>query len=93
MLTSILAAVDVTSKGIRVNCICPSWVRTPMFEGECAKRPATPDMTKALSPLGRVAEVDEVGNSIVYLLSPASSYVSGVGLLIDAGLTLTLHLG
>jgi enoyl-[acyl-carrier-protein] reductase (NADH) len=64
-----------------------------MFEGECAKVPQTEDAVKAISPLQRVAEVDEVGNSIVYLCSPAASYVNGIGLIIDAGLTLTLHLG
>ena len=64
-----------------------------MFEAECTKLPQTADVVKAICPLQRVAEVDEVGNSIVYLCSPAASYVNGVGLIIDAGLTLTLHLG
>ena len=64
-----------------------------MFEGECKKVPQTLDAVKAMSPLSRPAEVDEVGNSIVYLCSPAASYVFGVGLIVDAGLILTLHLG
>lgn len=64
-----------------------------MFEGECEKVPATLDLVRAVTSYGRPAEVDEVGNSIVYLCSPAASYVSGVGLLVDAGLTLTLHSG
>jgi NAD(P)-dependent dehydrogenase (short-subunit alcohol dehydrogenase family) len=64
-----------------------------MFEGKCSKVPQTEDIVKSISPLGRVAEVDEIGNSIAYLCSPAASYVNGIGLIIDAGLTLMLHLG
>ncbi len=51
------------------------------------------ELVSSVTPLGRPAEVDEVGNSIVYLCSPAASYVNGVGLVVDAGLTLTLRLG
>jgi enoyl-[acyl-carrier-protein] reductase (NADH) len=64
-----------------------------MFEGECSKVAQTEDIEKSISPFERVAEVDEIGNSLVYLCSPMASYVSGIGLIIDVGLTLTLHLG
>jgi NAD(P)-dependent dehydrogenase (short-subunit alcohol dehydrogenase family) len=64
-----------------------------MLEGEYGKVPQNEDIVKSISPLGRVAEVDEIGSCIVYLCSPAASYVNGIGLIIDAGWTLTLHLG
>ena len=63
-----------------------------MFEAECRKVPQNLDTVKAVTPIGRPAEVDEVGNSIVYLCSPAASYVLGIGLIVDHGLTLTLRL-
>lgn len=85
---TLYTAIDMADKGIRVNAICPSWVRTPMFEAETAKNPATPDLVKAMIPLGRPIEVDEVGSSIVYLCSPAASFVSGTALLMDSGATL-----
>ncbi|KAK4499680.1 hypothetical protein PRZ48_010198 [Zasmidium cellare] len=80
-------AVDLAPKGIRVNCMCPTWVDTPMFEGEQSKIPPIGDIIKKVNPAGRPAEVDEVGNSIVYLCSPAASYVSGHALTLDAGMT------
>lgn len=86
-------AQDVATKGIRVNAMCPSWVRSPMYDSECQKFPPIQDFIKAAVPLGRPAEPDEVGESVVYLCSPAASYVNGIGLILDAGLTLTVHLG
>lgn len=58
-----------------------------MFEGEQGKAPFIGDLVRKISPAGRPAEMDEVGNSIVYLCSPAASYVSGIGLVLDAGMT------
>lgn len=57
-----------------------------MFKGEQGKFPPVTDLVKKVSPLGRPADVDEVGNSIVYLCSPAASYVNGHGLLLDGGM-------
>lgn len=80
-------AADLASDGIRVNSVLPSWVRTPMFSAECAKAPGTEELAAKICPVGRVAEVDEVGNVVVFLLSPAASYVSGVGMVVDCGLS------
>ncbi|KAL8885732.1 MAG: hypothetical protein Q9215_006452, partial [Flavoplaca cf. flavocitrina] len=86
------AALDLASQGVRVNAVCPTWVRTPMFEGDCSKNPQLQEMVKALSPLGRAAEPDEVAGVILFLCGPAASYVTGTGLVVDAGLTLTVHM-
>ena len=45
-----------------------------------------------LGPIGRMAMPEEVAGMIVFLCSPASSYINGTGLLIDAGISLTSHL-
>ncbi|KAL9004105.1 MAG: hypothetical protein Q9180_009862 [Flavoplaca navasiana] len=86
------AALDLTSQGVRVNAVCPTWVRTPMFEEECSKNPQLQEMVKTLSPLGRAAEPDEIAGLILFLCGPAASYVTGTGLVVDAGLTLTVHM-
>ncbi|KAL8877856.1 MAG: hypothetical protein Q9198_004214 [Flavoplaca austrocitrina] len=86
------AALDLASQGVRVNAVCPTWVRTPMFEEECSKNPQLQEMVKALSPLGRAAEPDEIAGVILFLCGPAASYVTGTGLAVDAGLTLTVHM-
>ncbi|KAF2243992.1 NAD(P)-binding protein [Trematosphaeria pertusa] len=86
-------AQDAVGKGIRVNAVCPAWVNTAIHEAERKKFPPVQDFVKAASPLGRPAEPEEVGEGVVYLCSPAASYVNGIGLIIDAGLTLTVHLG
>ncbi|PQE11470.1 oxidoreductase short-chain dehydrogenase reductase family protein [Rutstroemia sp. NJR-2017a BBW] len=86
-------AVENGHLGIRINLVCPSWVATPMLIEECRRAPPTADFIKGAVPAGRAAETGEVAESIAYLCSSAATYVNGVGLLIDAGLTLTLHLG
>lgn len=64
-----------------------------MLEEEIRLNPSVPDAIKAACPFGRVAEPEEVADVIVFLSSAGASYVTGTGLIIDAGLTLTLHVG
>ncbi|KAI9696155.1 MAG: hypothetical protein M1820_008296 [Bogoriella megaspora] len=84
-------AEDCKGKGIRVNALCPGLIRTPKFEAESQKSPHVQDFIKGT--VGRPAEPDEIGESVAYLCSPAASYVNGIGLLADAGLLLTVHIG
>lgn len=84
--------MDNARFGIRVNAVCPSWVDTPMLEKAFEKIPPL----KALStrgPAGRMALPEEVGNVVLFLSSPAASYVNGTGLIVDGGLLLTVHTG
>ena len=63
-----------------------------MFEAEHAKVLQRSGIVKAVEPIDRVANVDEVGSRIVYLCGPAGSQVSGIELIIDSGGTLTVSL-
>ena len=64
-----------------------------MYERDCAKNPYIPAFIEgAVTLVKRPAEAEEVGESVVYLCGPAASYVNGIGLIIAAGLTLTVHL-
>ncbi|TEY78489.1 hypothetical protein BOTCAL_0048g00150 [Botryotinia calthae] len=87
-----MAALDHAADGIRVNAVCPTWVRTPMVEEECRRNPTVMQMVEAIVPLKRMAEPEEIADVIVFLCSPSASYVTGTGIIIDAGVTLTVHM-
>lgn len=60
-----------------------------MMERSLNRSPKLPKLIQAVSPVGRMAAPEEVADVIVFLCSPAASYVNGTGLLIDAGLALS----
>jgi meso-butanediol dehydrogenase/(S,S)-butanediol dehydrogenase/diacetyl reductase len=72
-------ALDVAAAGIRINAICPGPVRTSFIPDPVASAAST--------PLGRIAEPDEVATLAVYLLSDAASFVTGTAMPIDGGKT------
>ncbi|EHD01266.1 Oxidoreductase UcpA [Salmonella enterica subsp. enterica serovar Urbana str. R8-2977] len=86
-------AVEYAQSGIRVNAICPGYVRTPMAES--IARQSNPDdpesvlteMAKAI-PLRRLADPLEVGELAAFLASDESSYLTGTQNVIDGGSTL-----
>ena len=84
-------ALDFAKDGIRVNCICPGWVETPLVEdwfSQQADPQAAKEYIYGKHPLGRIATPAEVGNAVVFLCSEASSFVTGVALPVDGGVTL-----
>lgn len=92
-LNRALTATENAGNEIRVNAMCPSWVNTPMMDRDIAKVPQLSEIVKKTVPLGRMASVDEVTDSILYLCSPGSSYVTGVGFLVDGGTLAAVNLG
>lgn len=84
-------AMDGVLPHIRVNAVCPSWVDTPMNKASLERVPQLGLMIKAISPLHRVAQVEEVADYIVFLCSPSASYINGTGLAIDSGITMGVH--
>ncbi|CAD6441949.1 02d7f978-1715-47b3-a846-c8a4d5f6e392 [Sclerotinia trifoliorum] len=86
------AAVDYSKQGIRVNAVCPIWVEGPMTEHEAQVNPHLDQVVQAVVPLKRMAQADEVADAIQFLCSPAASFITGTGLIIDAGTGLTVRL-
>lgn len=84
-------AVDHARDNIRVNCICPGDIDTPMLASGIAKRGMTQEQgLKHLAdqiPMGRVAQPREIGRAAVFLASSDSSFMTGAMLSVDGGST------
>lgn len=89
MLTKCMA-LDGARDGIRVNCVCPGFVQTPMIDGYFADQP-DPDAARAfatgLHPLGRLGEPIDIAEGFVYLASDQARWVTGSAMVVDGGLT------
>jgi meso-butanediol dehydrogenase/(S,S)-butanediol dehydrogenase/diacetyl reductase len=81
-------ALDYAAHGIRVNCVCPSTVDTPLA---ARSRAQSGDPQAALAraiaaqPLGRIAQPEEIAEVIGFLASPGSSFVNGAAYVVDGG--------
>ena len=81
------AALDYAKQGIRVNAISPGYIRTPMVEGVLAKQPKLEDWMNSRTPMGRIGVPHEIGHTAVWLCSGAASFVNGLVMAVDGGLT------
>ena len=81
------AALDLVEWGIRVNAVCPGFIRTPMTADLLEDQSAMPGLL-AQVPMARAGEADEVASAILFLASKDSSYSTGALLTLDGGLTL-----
>lgn len=81
-------AIDHGPQGIRVNCVCPGDVLTPMLHDDAAKRGMSwKDYAAGAAnrPLGRIGTVDEIADAVLFLASDESSFVTGTALVVDGG--------
>ena len=94
MLTQCIA-VDHGPAGVRANCLCPGWVRTPMADGEMdglashsgvSREDAYATVTGDV-PLRRPSTAGEIAGSVAWLLSDDASYVNGSVIPVDGGVT------
>ena len=79
------AALEYGKLGIRVNAVCPGYVRTPMSARRLAQSEAE---ISARHALGRIGTPEEVAEAVVWLCSDAAAFVTGLAMTVDGGLTL-----
>tara|TARA_B100000686_G_scaffold288292_1_gene314304 strand:- start:3025 stop:3792 length:768 start_codon:yes stop_codon:yes gene_type:complete len=79
-------AIDLASKNIRVNTVCPTFVVTPMTK-KFLKNKKFKKETLNKIPLGRFADVSDVATAVAFLASDASSMITGTSILVDGGWT------
>jgi NAD(P)-dependent dehydrogenase (short-subunit alcohol dehydrogenase family) len=81
-------AIDHGAQGIRVNCICPGDVETPMLPADAKMRGLRWEdyiAGCANRPLGRVGTVEEIAKAVLFLASDDASFMTGAALVIDGG--------
>jgi len=81
------AAIDYAKQNIRVNVICPALVNTPLIAKMVEENPEHRAALDAAHPIGRIAEPSEIADAVVWLCSDKSSFVTGIALPVDGGLT------
>jgi len=82
-------ALDYASRGIRVNCVCPGTIDTPMVHWSASLAPDPKEVIRTcerMHALGRIGKPEEVADAVLYLVSPLSSFITGAALLVDGGM-------
>jgi NAD(P)-dependent dehydrogenase (short-subunit alcohol dehydrogenase family) len=92
VLLTMALAIDYARNNIRVNCVCPCVMETPMvdkflatqFEKEEDRARVRHDL-HGIQPMGRMTTPEEVGNAVLFLASPLASSITGVAFPVDGG--------
>ncbi len=84
-------ALELGADGIRVNCVCPAGVDTPLMRGWAATMPDPEEVLRgqaAMHLTNRMATAEEIAAAILFLASPAASFITGIALPVEGGATL-----
>ncbi|WP_370551926.1 SDR family NAD(P)-dependent oxidoreductase [Haliea sp. E1-2-M8] len=82
------AALDYGAQGVRINVVSPGVVETPMMITQMTNVPGLRDMLVQAEPVGRLGRPEEIGETVVWLLSDRSSVALGANFAVD-GVTLS----
>ena len=84
-------ALDYALKNIRVNCVCPGEIETPMFHQEARSRNMPIDKYRKIlcecHPIGRLGDPREVADAVLFLASDDASFITGTAFSVDGGYT------
>lgn len=80
-------AIQHGAAGIRANCIAPGTIRTPIWDERLMREPQAMDHIVPWYPLGRVGTPDDIASAAMFLCSDEASWISGITLPVDGGLT------
>jgi NAD(P)-dependent dehydrogenase (short-subunit alcohol dehydrogenase family) len=79
------AGVQYANRGIRINAVCPGWIRTPPIDEILADHPEAEAQWLQHQPIGRLGTPDEVAQAVLWLCSPQASFVTATALAVDGG--------
>ena len=81
------AGLEYATKCIRINAVCPGIIATPMVSGMLETQPDAMAALMKEVPMGRLGRAEEIADAVLWLCSPASSFVIGHALPVDGGYT------
>ncbi len=83
------AALEFAGKNIRINVVCPGWIKTPPIESSMRNNPALKKQICMFDePIGRIGEPEEIANAVLWLCSDEASFVTGHIMVVDGGFSL-----
>ena len=84
-------AIDLAPHGVRVNAICPGWIATPLVDDWFSQQEDEAASRKYIysqHPMGRIGTSEECGRAALFLATDEASFITGVALPLDGGVTL-----
>lgn len=81
------AALEYAARGIRINCVCPGIIDTPMVADMKTTQAAAMAELMKVVPIGRLGTADEVASAVLWLCGPGATFVVGHALVVDGGYT------
>jgi NAD(P)-dependent dehydrogenase (short-subunit alcohol dehydrogenase family) len=81
-------AMQYAARGIRINAVCPGWIRTPPVEDVLKNHPEAENGMIMHQPIGRLGTAQEVAEAVVWLCSDKASLIVGVAFPVDGGYTI-----
>lgn len=81
---------ELLDRNVRVNVVSPGPIKTPIFERNGLSQAEQEEIGKSLVsmvPMKRFGTVEEIANSVLFLATPESSYITGLDLIVDGGMT------
>ena len=78
-------AVDYAQEAIRINAVCPGYIRTPMIEQGILSDPVAEERVVSRHPMHRLGTPEEIAEAVVWLCSDAASFVTGTAMTVDGG--------
>lgn len=82
------AALECAHRNVRINAVCPGFVKTAMVENLYAEAPQMKDAILGMIPLGRFGKPEEIAGAVLWLCSEAASFMTGKEIVIGGGQTI-----